>query len=82
MTSKLSAEDRAALLAWCKKQCNNPCLKDEGDFAYVLDQVAKEFQRMNIKSQSLSDMTTTYTNDTNNSTIRNLLMPYSRIKFL
>lgn len=76
------AEDRKALLEWCRQYCNNPKLEDEGGFKYTLDQLEKEFKRMNIKSQSLNDMAMTYTNDQNNSTIRNLLMPYSRIRFL
>ena len=75
-------EQRQALLIWCKRYCNNDELKDEGDFAFILDMIDKEFRRMNVKSQSLNDMAMTYTNDQTNSTIRNLLMPYGKITFL
>lgn len=74
-------KDRENLLGWAKKKANNPALKDEGDFSYVLDQLEDIFERAGVASERLADMSQSFDGSTHNQ-MMGLLSPYRRAKFL
>lgn len=73
--------DRNHLLLWCKKRTNNTNLKDEEDFSLVLDQLIEIFNRVGVTSESLSDMSQSFSADINKD-ISILLSPYRKARFI
>ena len=73
--------NRANLLEWAKKYCNNPSLTDSGDFAMVLDKMEKVLESSGVASESLGDYSVTF--DKNSALgMKQLLSPYKRLKML
>jgi len=70
--------NRAYVLIWCKKFCNNPDLVDEEDFSVVLSEVINTLERAGVTSQSLSDMSQSF--GETYMTIGKMLSPYKRLK--
>lgn len=73
--------DRENLLLWCRKKTNNPNLEDEGDFKFVLDQLIEMVQRVGITSESLADMSRSFSSETHKE-VMVLLSPYRKARFL
>ena len=70
---------RNQILEWCKLYCNNPSLTDDGAFAYVLDRLEEAMQRLDVQSESLSDLSQSFGNIEGLNT-KSLLAPYKRVK--
>lgn len=74
--------DRQALLEWCRKKTNNPELKDELDFAMVLDKIEGLLDSVGITSESIAgDLSQSFGQDAHKD-IMVLLSPYRKAKFL
>lgn len=73
--------DRAKLLIWCRKYCNNANLQDTEDFSLVLDRMEEVIDHAGIASESLSDMSQSFSRETALG-VRDLLSPYKKVKFL
>ena len=73
--------DRNKLLLWCKKKCNNVTLTDTEDFSLVLDQLIEMVDKVGISSESIGDLSQSFSSDMNKE-ILNLLSPYRKAKFL
>jgi len=73
--------DREKLLLWCIRYCNNPNLTDTDDFALVLDNITDLFQKAGINSESIGDMSQSFSSDTA-FRVRDMLSPYKRLKVL
>lgn len=73
--------DRNNLLLWCKKKCYNDKLKDEEDFSLVLDQLIELIEKVGITSESIGDLSQSFSGDMNKE-ILILLSPYRKAKFL
>lgn len=77
----MEEQERLNLLLWARKKTNNPNLLDEDDFAYVLDQLEEVLARSGVASESISDMSQTFSGTTHQQMI-GLLSPYRKAKFL
>ena len=73
--------DREKLLLWCRKYCNNASLEDEEDFKLVLDKMIDVFDRAGIASESISDMSQSFSRETSFA-VRDMLSPHKRLKVL
>lgn len=73
--------DREKLLLWCRKYCNNQALEDEDDFSLVLDNITDLFEKAGINSESIGDMSQSFSPETA-FRIRDMLSPYKRLKVL
>lgn len=73
--------DREKLLIWCRKYCNNLSLEDEEDFKLVLDSMETIISNAGVTHESLSDMSQSFGKETALS-VRDLLSPYKKVKFL
>lgn len=67
--------DRASLLAWSKKYCNNPDLVDADDFSIVLDRLSVIFSNSGVASQGLGDYSVSFSDSTALS-VKDILYPY------
>lgn len=74
-------KNRKNLLLWARKKANNPKLEDEGDFAYVLDQLEEVIDRNGVASESIADISQSFNGNMNQQMV-GLLSPYRRAKFL
>lgn len=74
--------DREKLLAWCKKYCNNPDLTDSEDFALALDRLTDIFAKAGISTESLSDMSQSFSTKFGSFRINDVLSPYKRLRAL
>lgn len=72
--------NREYLLEWCKKYTNNNSLQDVGDFHLVMNELVKEFDRIGISSESVSNVSFSYGGGSIN--IKILLDPYRKLKRL
>lgn len=70
---------RSQILEWAKLYCNNPSLIDDGAFSYVLDQLEEAMLRLDVTSESLSDMSQAFGNVEGLNT-KSLLAPFRRAK--
>lgn len=73
--------DRENLLLWVQKKTNNPSLIDVDDITFVLDQLEGIIARSGVQSESISDMSQSFSGNTNKE-ILDLLSPYRKAKFL
>lgn len=79
MTEKEKA--RLNLLMWARRKTNNPKLEDEDDFAFVLDQLEDILARSGVVSESVADLSQSFSGDTNKEAM-GLLSPYRKAKFI
>lgn len=73
--------DRNNLLLWCRKKCNNVTLEDTEDFSLVLDQLIEMVDKVGISSESIGDLSQSFSPDMNKEML-SLLSPYRKVKFL
>ena len=70
--------NRAYILIWCKKFCNNPNLTDAEDFSIVLDTVIETLERAGVTAESIGGMSQSF--GETYMTIGKMLSPYKRLK--
>lgn len=74
--------EREQILNWSKKSCNNPDLLDDGDFAYVIDQIIESMAKAGVTSESIDGLSQSFGTNEGGLNIKSILSPYRRVKFL
>lgn len=74
--------EREQILNWAKKYCYNPDLVDEGDFAYAIDQIVSAMAQAGVTSESIDGLSQSFGVNEGGLSIKSILSPYRRAKFL
>lgn len=74
--------EREQILNWARKSCNNPTLMDGGDFAYAIDQIISAMAQAGVTSESIDGLSQSFGANEGGLTIKSILSPYRRAKFL